>query len=138
MIEQKAASKTLTLELLPNTLAVCKLDPTHSIPKWATSGEFYSVSKTPDELSIVCDNNAVPEDVKAEREWRCFKVKGPLDFSLTGIFAALANPLAQAGISIFAISTFDTDYLMVKNNLLNKAVQILLAVGHSVEDHRKS
>lgn len=124
---------SLKLETLPNTLAVCRLSPTHPIPAWACQGSFYSVSKTSDELSIICDETNVPDGIKVEKSWRCLKVKGPLDFGLTGILASLANPLAQAGISIFAVSTFDTDYLLVKEKDFENAVVALSSAGHTCE-----
>lgn len=115
----------LSLSLLPQKLAICRLEKDARIPTWATGGTFFSISKTDDELSIVCFENKVPDDIKSEKNWRAFKIMGPLDFSLTGILASLANPLAEAKISIFAISTFDTDYLLVKDDDLEKAVKIL-------------
>jgi hypothetical protein len=125
-------AKNLNLEVLPNTLAVCRLSSNDSIPSWAFSGDFFSISKTADELSIVCEEKQVPAGVKAGRGWRCLKVKGPLDFGLTGILASLAKPLAEAGISIFAVSTFDTDYLLVKMDVLERAISVLSKAGHTV------
>lgn len=118
-----------TLALLPDTFAVCRLDPTAAIPAWASSGNFTAITRTPDELSIVCAQTSVPAGITAERNWRCLKVVGPLDFALTGILAALAVPLAQAGISIFAISTYDTDYLLVQAAHLAQALTVLREAG---------
>lgn len=112
---------------MPNRLAVCRLGNNARIPSWATDGTFFSISKTDDELSIVCSEDKVPDYIKSEKNWRAFKVMGPLDFSLTGILASLTNPLAETKISIFAISTFDTDYLLVKDDNLEKAVKVLSA-----------
>ena len=122
----------MKLETLVLPLAVCRLGPGESVPSWALSSSFYSISKTSDELSIVCDENLVPQNLKCEKGWACLKVVGPLDFSLTGILASLAQPLAQAEISIFAISTFDTDYLLVKRENLNRAIKLLKSEGHDV------
>lgn len=122
----------LTLSILPDTLAICRLRKNATIPDWAVSGEFFSITKTADELSIVCHQGSVPENVRCEKDWRCLKVEGTLDFSLTGILAALAAPLAEAGISIFAVSTFDTDYLLVKEHQLENAIQVLSAAGHLI------
>lgn len=119
----------MKLSILDSTLAVCKLDPNNKLPEWATKGSFYSITRTPEELSIVCDSSIVPEDVVSEKNWKAFKVQGPLDFGLTGILAAIANPLAQAKISIFAVSTFDTDYVLVKMENLARASDILKANG---------
>ncbi|HEX9074790.1 MAG TPA: ACT domain-containing protein, partial [Anaerolineae bacterium] len=103
----------LTLSIVPGTFAICRLERAASIPEWAHIG-FFSTVRTPDELSIVCKEEIVPEGVLCEKGWYCLKVRGPLDFVLTGILASLAVPLAEAGISIFAISTYDTDYFLVK------------------------
>lgn len=115
----------LSLSIMPNRLAVCRLETNARIPSWATDDTFFSISKTDDELSIVCSEGKVPDDIKSEKNWRAFKVIGPLDFSLTGILASLANPLAEAKISIFAISTFDTDYVLIKDDNLEKVVKVL-------------
>lgn len=115
----------LSLSIMPNKLAICCLEKDAQIPSWATDGIFFSISKTADELSIVCSENKVPDGIKSEKNWRAFKVMGPLDFSLTGILASLANPLAEAKISIFAVSTFDTDYILVKDDSLERAVKVL-------------
>lgn len=115
----------LSLSVSPQKLAVCRLDKDARIPAWLEGDIFFSITKTDDELSIVCSENRVPNDIKAEKNWRAIKVEGPLDFSLTGILASLANPLAEAKISIFAVSTFDTDYLLVKSDKLDEAVKVL-------------
>lgn len=110
---------------MPMSLAIVRLDVSCDIPLWATSQNFFSITKTHEELSIVCPENCVPPDVKVEKGWGCFKVEGPLDFGLTGILSSLTKPLAQAQISIFALSTFDTDYIMVKKENLEKAKTVL-------------
>lgn len=125
--------KKLTLLLLSGDFAVCRLGPDSEIPQWAVRSSFCSVTKTPEELSIVCPQDDVAEGVKAERDWKMLKVEGPLEFSLIGILSSLAFILAQAEISIFVISTYDTDYIMVKQNSLEKAISVLSAEGHRVE-----
>jgi len=122
----------LTLSLLAETYAICRLEPTAEIPVWALSGELGSVTRTPDELSIVCVQEVVPEAVPCEGGWRALKVEGPLDFSLSGVLASLIEPLA-AGIPVFVISTFDTDYLMVRGRDLEGAVQALTFAGHHLQ-----
>ena len=122
---------TLTLTPIPDTFAVCRLDGNASIPSWATGGHFISITRTVDELSIVCLQVAVPEGVVCERGWRCLRVAGTLPFSVIGILASLTAPLAEAGITIFAVSTFDTDYLLVKTDDFDKAVAVLERAGHS-------
>lgn len=123
----------LTLSLLADTLAICRLPADAPVPAWAWSGEPASVTRTRDELSIVCRADAVPEGTKCEAGWRCLKVKGPLDFGLTGILAAITAPLAAAGIPVFAVCTYDTDYVMVKAERLESAVDVLRRAGHRIE-----
>ena len=129
---ERAAIK-LHLTLLPEVFAVCRLSPYADIPHWATDSAFFSVTRTTDELSVVCRQTNVLVDVKAEKDWRCLQVVGPLDFALTGILASLLIPLAEAGVSIFAISTFDTDYLLIKETTLEVAITALRNAGHYVE-----
>lgn len=125
-------SLKLELSILPGVLAICRLEADARIPDWGTTGDFLSITRTPDELSLVCPQSNVPEGVRCEQGWRCLKVAGPLDFALTGILAALATPLAQAGISIFAVSTYDTDYVLVRDEELEDAVRVLRKADHSV------
>ncbi|HYH80367.1 MAG TPA: ACT domain-containing protein [Longimicrobium sp.] len=127
------AAPALTLTLLGETFAVCRLDAETVVPHWAWMGEIACVTRTRDELSIVCRADLVPADVRREGGWRCLKVKGPLDFALTGVFARIAQPLADAGISLFAVMTYDTDYVMVKQERLREAAAALMAAGHAVE-----
>ncbi|MBD2104707.1 ACT domain-containing protein [Leptolyngbya sp. FACHB-261] len=130
---QAATAAGLQLSVLAERLAVCRLEPTEPIPVWAVSGAFFAVVKTVEELSIVCPQSQVPDGVIHEANWQGFKVAGPLNFALTGILAALANPLAQAGISIFAVSTYDTDYLLVREQHLEQAIAVLRQAGHQVQ-----
>ncbi len=111
-----------------------------AIPAWAPisavslgSSDFVSITRAGDELSIVCLESDVPDAVKSDRGWRILKVAGPLDLSLVGTLASLSSPLAEARINIFAVSTFDTDYLLVKDAQLSRAVETLVRVGHRVE-----
>lgn len=120
------------LTLLPGRLMICRLGPEAAVPDWANRGVLVSITRTGDELSIVCAEGDVPDDIKTERGWRSFKVEGPLDLSLTGILASLAGPLAEAGINIFAISTYDTDYLLVKEDMAAKAAGVLIRSGHRI------
>lgn len=123
---------SLRLTLLPDTLAVCRLDPGEGVPEWAWTGEPACVARTRDELSVVCRADAVPEGIRSEGGWRCLEAEGPFDFALTGILAAILAPLAAAGIPIFAFSTYDTDYVMVKAENVDRAVETLRAAGHRV------
>jgi len=125
----------LTLTLFPDILAVCRLDPDRAVPSWAFAGPFASITRTPAELSIVCLENGVPDGVRCERGWRYLAVEGPLAFALTGILASLTRPLALAGVSTFAISTFDTDYLLVREADVERAVELLSRQGHRVMEN---
>lgn len=122
----------MNLVILPGVYAVCRLAPGADIPDWALQGDFQAVTRTADELSIVCSQINVPVTTQCEGDWRILKIAAVLDFALTGVLVSLAVPLAEAGISIFAISTFDTDYLLVKTNALEQAVDTLRAAGHQV------
>ena len=123
----------MNLSILPDLLAVCRLEPNSSVPDWAVVSDFWSVTRTLDELSLVCLRQNVPDGVQCEADWRALKVEGPLDFALIGILADLSGALAQAKISLFAISTYDTDYLLVRADKLDAAVAALRAAGHNVE-----
>jgi len=118
------------LTLLPGEFAISRLDAGAAIPDWALLGVPATVTRTADELSIVCRREHVPTGVCTRAGWRCLMVRGPLDFGLTGVLAGLATPLAAAGISVFAISTYDTDYLLVPMDSLEAAVAALLKAGH--------
>ncbi len=121
----------MRLSILPDALAVARLSPDAGVPDWAR-GAFTSISRTADELSIVCDDNAVPEEVRAERGWRAVKLEGPIPFEMTGVAAALLAPLAKAKISIFLISTFDTDYLLLKGADFERAIDVLRDAGYEI------
>ena len=120
----------LTLELLPDVYSICRLDPQADIPSWVLEGDFLSITRTKNELSLVCSQERVPHVVECDKGWRCIMVRGPLDLSLVGILASLTSSLAEVGISIFAISTFETDYLLVKVENLRRALLKLEEAGH--------
>jgi uncharacterized protein len=122
----------LDLDLLSVPYAVCRLAPGAAVPDWAAGEDLVSVTRTSDELSIVCPQKKVPEGIRSERDFRVLKIRGPLDFSLVGVLSGLAGPLADAGISIFALSTFDTDYILVKQEHLGRAAEILIREGHNI------
>jgi hypothetical protein len=122
----------MNLKIIDKDFAVCRLSVESIIPDWALPSSFLSISRTHTELSIVCEGELVPLDVKSEKGWRILKVEGTLDFNLTGILASIANPLAQAKISIFAISTFDTDYVLVKQHSLVQACEALKSSGFNI------
>ncbi len=120
----------LTLELLPDRLMVCRLPAEATVPEWAQSGSFFALVRTDDELSVVCMDGDVPEGIPVERNWRALKVAGPLEFSMVGVLASLAKPLSRAGVSIFVISTYDTDYVLVKEHTLTNTLSALQLAGH--------
>ena len=126
------SGRQLSLELLPGLYAVCRLDPGEPAPAMPQQTAFFSIARTSEELSIVCAESAAPAGARAERGWRCFKVEGPLAFGLTGVVASLAGPLAAGGIPIFVVSTFDTDYLLVKQAQVDEAAATLQRAGHRV------
>lgn len=126
------ADHALALRVLPGRLAVCRLAADAPFPDWAQAGALASITRAADELSVVCAEEGVPLEVRAERGWRALQVAGPLDFALTGVLVALAVPLADAGVSIFALSTYDTDYVLVREGDLPRAAATLERAGHRV------
>ncbi len=121
-----------TLLTLEGTFAVCRLAGDSPLPPWATAGPFFSITRTAEELSVVVRQDAVPEGTVCERGFCCLRVAGTIPFSVVGVLASLAAPLAEAGISVFALSTFDTDYLLVKATDYEKARKALQQAGHSI------
>jgi len=112
------------LHVVDGRYAVARLGANDPIPPWPR-GKFVSVTRTPDELSIVCDEDAVPADVRAERGWRCLVAEGPIPFEMTGVAAAITTALANDGISVFLVSTYDTDYVLVKEESFTRACRVL-------------
>src|SRR5713226_4878135 len=127
-----AATRHLELSLLPERFAISRLDADAPIPAWATKGPFFSVTRTGDELSIVTELSLVPIGVQSQSGWRVLKVHGPFVLSEIGVLAALATPLAEARVSLFAVSTFDTDYLLVASETLPAAIAALERAGHTI------
>ena len=125
-------SPALRLAVRPGRFAVLRLPARARLPRWALAGPFHSITRTASELSIVCRENRVPAGVRREEGFRCLAVRGPLAFDAVGVLAALAAPLACARIPILAISTFDTDYLFVREAHLARAVRALRSAGHVV------
>ena len=123
----------MKLTVLPETFAICRLLPEQDIPHWAlTHKNFLSITYTSEELSIVCPTEVVPASVHCEKGWKALKVHGPLEFTLTGVLASLSTPLAEGGIPLFVVSTFDTDYLLLKEQSLSQARQILEHYSHTI------
>ncbi|HEX3873849.1 MAG TPA: ACT domain-containing protein [Solirubrobacteraceae bacterium] len=121
------------LTTLGGRFAVCRLGPDAATPAWAT-GSLVSITRTRRELSVVCRAEAVPPGVTAETDWRVLEVAGPLSFAATGIIEAVARPLADRRIPVFVISTYDTDYVLVRDRTLAAATAALRGAGHRVDD----
>lgn len=145
------AGIALKLRLLASRFAVCRMKADVPLPAWALSSGWFSMTRTADELSIVCEEESVPvqhaikqhagvpdmpaaadRSLRVESGWRMLKVEGTLDFSLIGILAEIAGVLAKASVSLFVVSTFDTDYVLVKAERLETAILALREAGHSV------
>lgn len=122
----------LNLTLQPGRLSVCQLPADSALPAWAASAAFVAVTRTAEELSLVVPEALAPAEIKQEAGWRCLKVHGPLGFGLTGILASILEPLAKARISVFAVSTFNTDYVLIKETNAEAAVAALRTSGHTV------
>ena len=132
---QTPSARSLPLEVLAERLAVCRLPPDAALPEWATlPSSFLTISRTAEELSITTLQTAVPPAVRCERDYRALRVAGTLPPDLVGILLSIAQPLAQAGLSIFAISTYDTDYVLVKARDLPAALEALRRAGHKVRE----
>jgi hypothetical protein len=117
---------------MPGKFAVCRLPGDAPVPEWAWSGPFTSVTRTADEVSIVCAADRVPEEHQPKSPWVCFKLEGPFSFSEVGILASVIGPLAESGVPIFAVSTFDTDYVLVGAENVDIALQALRDGGHQL------
>jgi hypothetical protein len=126
-----ASTRRLELTLLAESLAISRLAADAAIPAWAMQGSFFSVTRTDDELSVVTELSRVPVGVQSQPGWRALKVHGPFVLSEIGVLCALATPLAEARISLFAVSTFDTDYLLVASESLPAAIAALERAGHT-------
>jgi hypothetical protein len=120
------------LHLLPGTLGIARMTPEAALPEWARDGVLWAAVRSRDELSIVCEERYIPPEVRAERGWRALQIEGPLDFSMLGVLAAIASVLAEAGVSIFVLSTYDTDTILVKEIFLDRALAALRGAGYLV------
>jgi uncharacterized protein len=125
-------SQKLKFRRLPGPYAIVRLALDAPVPDWATKGDFTSVTRSADELSIVCPSENLPADVNSPHRWICYKLEGPFPFSQTGVLLSFIEPLSNSGIPIFAISTFDTDYVLVQEEFAGATQQALAAVGHEL------
>jgi uncharacterized protein len=123
-------ARTLHYRVIPQRLAVCRFPADASLPAWAASEAFLSVTRTLAELSVVCDEARVPDGVQADKGWIALQLAGPFPFSMTGVLASFIQPLAEANIPVFAMSTFDTDYVLIKQDHLAAAEAALQVAGH--------
>lgn len=124
--------RTVGLRLLAGRFAVCRLPAGAAVPAWATGGDWWCVTRTAQELSIVCREDQVPDDARREGGWNCLEFLGPFDFSETGVIDSVVHPLAAAAVSVFTVATFDTDYLLVREADWGRAREVLTAAGHAI------
>ena len=122
----------LRFRWLPGPYAIVRLVQDAPIPDWATKGEFHSITRTSDELSIVCLANNVPADVQSPSLWICLKLEGPFPFSQTGVLLSFIEPLSTNGIPIFAISTYETDYVLIQEEFAGASLNALQQAGHEL------
>ena len=129
---QAAQTRHLKFRQLRGSYAIIRLAPDAPIPAWATSREFTSITRTADELSIVCPAGNIPPDVAAASRWMCLQLEGPFLFSQTGILLSFIQPLSGNGVPIFAICTYDTDYILIQEEHMGGVVELLRQAGHEL------
>jgi hypothetical protein len=117
---------------LPGPLTICRLDATAAVPDWVASGAFSSITRTPNELSVICEEAYVPVDAKAERGFRCIQLEGPFAFQETGILESFLAPLARSRVPVFALSTYDTDWILIQKKHWENALVVLSEAGHEL------
>ena len=126
------AQPLLKFRMLAGSYTIVRLAPTATVPDWATKGEFTSISRASEELSIVCPTDKVPTDISSPHHWICLKLEGPFAFSQTGVLLSFIEPLSTEGIPIFAISTYVTDYVLIQEEWVDKALGLLQRAGHQL------
>jgi hypothetical protein len=122
----------LKFRQLPGSYAIVRLPPQAPVPDWATKGDFESITRTADELSIVCPAGNIPKAVDAGPDWICLKLEGPFPFSQTGVLLSFIEPLSKNGTPIFAVSTYDTDYVLISREHIDRALDLLREAGHEL------
>jgi hypothetical protein len=127
--------RPLTLILLPDSFAICRLEPDAPLPQGILARGFAAAIRTGEELCVYCAEDAVPAGAQASRGWRGLEFLGPFSFGETGVIASVARPLAEAGISISVLATYDTDYLFIQQDALDNALEVLAAAGHRIVGH---
>lgn len=123
---------TIKLKQLEGVYTISQLPPSEPVPAWCDGEGFVNISRGDDELSMICLKNRVPQEVKSDGEWTCFKFLGPFAFGETGIVLSVVRPISENGIGILILSTFNGDYLLVQNADLNSSIQHLKAAGHTI------
>jgi hypothetical protein len=131
-IANRKSNHHLKFRQLAGPYAIVRLFPDAPVPDWATKGDFASITRTPDELSIVCPADNLPRDVHSPHRWTCLKLEGPFPFSQTGVLLSFIQPLSTKGIPIFAISTYDTDYVLIQEDFAGRAIDLLRQAGHEL------
>jgi len=125
-------SKSFVISVLKDDYKVCRLNAFEGIPDGVLDTPLSSITRTAEELSIVCPNSVAPDQLKSEQKWKCLKIHGPLGFDEVGIISSLTKILADVDISVFVLSTFDTDYILVKRLNIDKAAKVLSEKGHEL------
>ena len=122
----------MKLLILHGLYAVCRLDPGDKIPEWSTESDFLSVARSSDELSIVCRQKLVPREIRCNKNWRLIRIEEKLDLEMVGVLNRLLLPLEKAGVGVFVVSTYDTDYIMIASRKLKNAAAVLIDEGHHI------
>jgi hypothetical protein len=128
----KSFSQRFTIHELPERVAIVRMGPRDQVPAWASTGLLSAAVRTPEELTIVCSQTVVPGNLQSEPDWLALKFEGPFPLSSTGILASVLGPLAAGAVPVFVVSTFDTDYILVKADQAHRAREILGAAGHKI------
>ena len=131
-------SVPVTIIVYEESFAICRLSSGEQVPSWCADSAFLSVSRSPDELSIVCLQRLVPDGVRCSRDWALMRIDGVLDLQMTGVLSGLLAPLSGAGVNVFTISTYDTDYILVPRSKLEKTRTSLSVEGHHILDRKIS
>jgi hypothetical protein len=117
---------------MPAPYAIVRLDPSAVVPDWALNGEFTSITRTPEELSVVCPTSNIPAGVQSPHRWNCLRLEGPFPFSQTGVLLSFIEPLSRNKVPIFAVSTYDTDYVLIQEEFAEAALDFLQKAGHTL------
>lgn len=130
---EKITQNSIGFVLIDEKFGICRLKANEKLPEWVISSSIFSITRTKEELSVICPVNVIPENIECEINWNCFKVKGPLDFDQIGILSKISNTLYENEISIFVMSTYDTDYIFVKQKNCKAAFYALETAGMKIE-----